>query len=274
VHVGRRLAKQSTDDLPPLVARRPFPDWRPSDWQVDAYLRDASTPEEARLAALRPEKIAAIDMWQDFIDRIPGPIPRFPIWTDVFLGSLSTNPGHPDWKNSIIEKNAAFYIRNRLAIEEWLEANSVVDVVPSYRKFEWQAQNHVRSLWKHAIQFRPSGVRVRPLTYLPALVAINQTSIIGPWRRAITKGEAAWLQGFSPDLLDGKHFVPSAADATAFQQFGNAVHVGVTRFVARALLLGADPDQLAPPGWREMIAASATADRSPAALELDDAAPD
>jgi DNA (cytosine-5)-methyltransferase 1 len=54
VHVGRRLAKQSTDDLPPLVARRPFPDWRPSDWQVDAYLRDASTPEEARLAALRP----------------------------------------------------------------------------------------------------------------------------------------------------------------------------------------------------------------------------
>ena len=272
VHVGRQLARQSAAYLPALVGRRPFPDWRPSEWRVEEYLHGAPAPEGC--TALKPEKLAAIDMWQDLIDRLSGSIPRFPIWTDVFLGKLTIGPEHPDWKNAIIAKNATFHRDNRRTIDDWLVEDSVAEVLPSYRKLEWQAQDHARKLWSHAIQFRPSGVRVRPLTYLPALVAINQTSIIGPWRRPITKVEAAWLQGFSPQFLDGKPFAPHTDDATAFQQLGNAVHVGVTRFVARALVLGADHDQLAPPEWQEMIAASATADRSPAALELDDAAPD
>lgn len=275
VHVGRKLATQSAAYLPRLVGRRPYPDWHPSDWRVEEYLRGATISKETRGTALRPAKVAAVEMWQDFINRLPGPIPRFPVWTDVFLGLLSAGAGHPAWKNATIAKNKAFYLENRRVIDEWLEANGVAGVVPSYRKFEWQAQDHTPDLWRLAIQFRPSGVRVRPLTYLPALVAINQTSIIGPWRREITKDEAAWLQGFTPELLGGNRFAPDEDDATAFQQFGNAVHVGVTRFVARALLLGAPTlGQPAPPQWQEMIVASATADRSPAALESDDALPD
>ncbi|NBR15593.1 MAG: hypothetical protein EBU01_13610, partial [Crocinitomicaceae bacterium] len=62
------------------------------------------------------------------------------------------------------------------------------------RKFEWQAQD-ADSIWNCTVHFRPSGIRVKRLTYLPALVAMNQTSIIGPDRRRISPTEAARLQG-------------------------------------------------------------------------------
>ena len=77
---------------------------------------------------------------------------------------------------------------------------------------------------------RPSGIRVKPPTYLPALVAITQTSIIAERRRRITPREAARLQGF-PDNFE---LHPSAA--VAYRQLGNAVNVGVARLVAETLI--------------------------------------
>ena len=72
------------------------------------------------------------------------------------------------------------------------------------------------------MHFRPSGLRAKAPTYIPALVAITQTSIIGPLRRRISPKEAARLQGF-PDTFsfDGQ------SDATTYKQLGNGVNVGV-----------------------------------------------
>jgi len=85
------------------------------------------------------------------------------------------------------------------------------------------------------IHVRPSGVRVKPATYLPALVAITQTSVIGSRRRRITPIEAGRLQGL-PDSV-----FPNAAvdDATAYKQAGNGVNVGTVQFVAAHLFASA-----------------------------------
>lgn len=80
------------------------------------------------------------------------------------------------------------------------------------------------------MHLRPSGIRAKPATYLPALVAITQTSIIGPRRRRITPREAARLQGV-PDT-----YVLHRDDATAYKQLGNAVNVGAVAHAASNLL--------------------------------------
>jgi len=76
---------------------------------------------------------------------------------------------------------------------------------------------------------------VKPATYLPALVAITQTSVIGSRRRRITPVEAGRLQGL-PD-----HVFPTAGvdDSTAYKQAGNGVNVGVVKFVAAHLFASA-----------------------------------
>jgi DNA (cytosine-5)-methyltransferase 1 len=78
------------------------------------------------------------------------------------------------------------------------------------------------------MHLRPSGIRAKRPTYLPALVAITQTSIIGPLRRRLSPREAARLQGL-PDWFD---FGDQSASAT-YKQLGNAVSVGAVWHVTR-----------------------------------------
>ncbi len=70
---------------------------------------------------------------------------------------------------------------------------------PSRRKFEWQAGPH-RPLAETIMHFRPSGIRCKRPDYVPALVAITQTSILGD-RRRLTPRETARLQGL-PDSFE------------------------------------------------------------------------
>ena len=77
------------------------------------------------------------------------------------------------------------------------------------------------------MQIRPSGLRVKPGTYFPALVAITQTSIVGKKRRFLTPRECARLQSF-PDT-----FQYDDKKAQAYKQFGNSINVGLVSFFAR-----------------------------------------
>ncbi|MBD7949234.1 DNA (cytosine-5-)-methyltransferase [Oerskovia rustica] len=90
----------------------------------------------------------------------------------------------------------------------------------SRQKMEWQAQDS-GSIRDCVISMRPSGLRVKQMTHLPALVAISQTPIIGPLERRLTIEEGTLLQG-----------LPASFKGATWKQLGNGVNTGV---VAQAL---------------------------------------
>ena len=110
---------------------------------------------------------------------------------------------------------------------------------PSRRKFEWQAGPH-RPLAETIMHFRPSGIRAKRPDYVPALVAITQTSIMGD-RRRLTPRETARLQGLrtrssSSDGSRGRGPVVQK-DAASYKQMGNGVNVGAAYYVFREYVL-------------------------------------
>jgi DNA (cytosine-5)-methyltransferase 1 len=251
VYVGSSAAAERLS-LPAFLPARPYPDWNPDLWRVLEFVDGAvaDAPSSSGMDISR-EKRLAIDIWTDFASSVEGPLPGHPIWLDVWHGLLRETEAHPAWKNGIIRRNQEFFDRENDAVSGWARRHAEIETfTPSNRKFEWQAGTGSRDLWAHAIQFRPSGIRVRPLTYLPALVAITQTSILGPWKRYLAPPEAARLQGFPTD------FPLPASGSVAFRQLGNAVSVDVTRFIARGLLAGPQAEMLdlIPVQWRSVLA--------------------
>jgi DNA (cytosine-5)-methyltransferase 1 len=174
-------------------------------------------------------------------------LPGFPIWTEFFKSRKpKIDPEFPKWKKDFLNKNHAFYkelIKDQ-KVKEKLDSllKKIREFKPSRQKFEWQAsaafnKNQKRTLKKLLIQLRPSGIRVKPATHYPALVAITQTTIVGPKvegnmsnaYRYITPYEAAKLQGMHKIDFDNQ------PDALSYKQLGNAVNVGVIKFLAQEL---------------------------------------
>jgi DNA (cytosine-5)-methyltransferase 1 len=114
-------------------------------------------------------------------------------------------------------------------LNKWLKKwNYLENFPPSRRKLEWQAQD-TKSLWETVMHLRPSGIRAKKATYVPALVAITQTSIVGKQKRRITVREGARLQGL-PEWFD---FVDQS-NSQSYKQLGNGVNVGAVYNVIRA----------------------------------------
>ena len=246
----RLSEKHSVSDLEqePLVTKAPQGGWNPHLWNIEDYLQNDSEVEHIERYRLRPEEEAWINAWQSFTQGIAADdLPGFPIWVDAFKPRPDREPDTPTWKQNFLDKNSAFYNDNRLFIRSWLKESwlpdrkyTVRDFPTSRRKFEWQARTAQprradRDLWKLTLHLRPSGIRVKPATYLPALVAITQTSIIGSRARRITPIEAGRLQGFPDSVFD----TPDLDDAAAYKQVGNAVNVGAVKFVASCLFQSA-----------------------------------
>jgi len=233
----------------PIVMPRPMYGWNPQNWDLEKHLPLDPDDDIQHLLRYRlpVSERAIIDVWEDLlgrlIDRLDGDrLPGFPIWADEFrplaeaedLIDTALSPV-PKWKADFLRKNARFYEDFREIIDEWKQRHNDLDDLPlSRRKMEWQAQN-AASLWDTVMHFRPSGIRAKRPTYLPALVAITQTSIIGPRRRRITPREAARLQGL-PDWFDFKQeqadgSIIDQPDAATYKQLGNGVNVGAAYFV-------------------------------------------
>lgn len=202
-------------------------------------LQDAHEIERPERYALDAREIEWIDAWDEFVLRMRKAnvaLPGHPIWTDYFMTETELRQQHPDvedlpaWKRDFIWKNVRFYERNRRVVQDWYACPEMkhFDGFPdSRRKFEWQAQDTPR-LWDCVLQLRPSGVRAKRPTYVPALVAITQTSIVGPLRRRLTPVEAARLQGLSDSFTFGDQ-----PESATYKQLGNGVAAGAIHYAMR-----------------------------------------
>jgi DNA (cytosine-5)-methyltransferase 1 len=161
-------------------------------------------------------------------------LPGFPIWVDSWVerSKLRIPAGTPKWKKNFLLKNSELYSSNKKVLDNWLKKhNYLSDFPPSRRKLEWQAQD-AQSLFDTIMHFRPSGIRAKKSTYVPAMVAITQTSIIGKQLRRISVREGARLQGL-PEWFD---FMDQPA-STTYKQLGNGVNIGSVYNVMKALVI-------------------------------------
>ena len=205
------------------------------DCTIDEILLNDSEIEDIETYRLTPEQIEWIDNWNEFIQGIKcAKLPGFPIWTDSFR-PVEDNPmviagkEIPAWQMNFIRKNSALWEDNKAFIARWLaKARKNRLFFGSKAKLEWQAgEQESPNLWNHIMQIRPSGLRVKPGTYFPALVAITQTSIVGKRRRFLTPRECARLQSF-PDTFQCDRKRPQA-----YKQFGNSVNVALVKLFVR-----------------------------------------
>ncbi len=168
--------------------------------------------------------------WDEFYQGIDLKVIGFPVWYDYFYKNQMT-VDMPDWKKDFIRKNKDLYLRNKEFITKWEKKyNYLKNFTPTQRKFEWQAGTKISSIWDGVIQSRPSGIRVKAPTTLPALVAIVQIPIIGKLKRRLSVRECANLQSFSQD------FICDENRQQAYKQFGNSINVKVLQEVLDRLL--------------------------------------
>jgi DNA (cytosine-5)-methyltransferase 1 len=215
--------------------------WDPQKWNLakDLPLEKLTDSKSKKAVALAENEIEWIEAWNEFVvlmrEKLGSkPLPGFPIWADDWIleKELKIPSGTPDWKENFLRKNAEFYTAHKTVLNKWLRKwNNLEHFPPSRRMFEWQAQD-TKTLWEAIMHFRPSGIRAKKATYVPALVAITQTSIIGKQKRRITVREGARLQGL-PDWFD---FVDQS-DKLTYKQLGNGVNVGAVYNVVKAQVI-------------------------------------
>jgi DNA (cytosine-5)-methyltransferase 1 len=210
-------------------------EWDPKNWVLETDL-PLDPDHHAEGCELTESERYWVEAWNEFVElmwdaREGARLPGFPLWADewVHIDDLEIPTGTPKWKSDYLVKNAQFYTDHKKVIDRWAKKWRVyTDLFPaSRRKLEWQAQDTPR-LWDTVMHFRPSGIRAKAPTYLPALVAITQTSIVGSRERRLSTREAARLQGL-PEWFD---FGDQPAAAT-YKQLGNGVSVGAVWHVLK-----------------------------------------
>lgn len=216
------------------------PPWSIDSWDLEKHLPlSKNSNNNFKEVELSDQELLWIKIWDDFVKRMLKErnglaLPGFPLWAEIWIknGKTRINSDMPEWKKDFIKKNKDFYFQHQKTIDMWIKENpKFLDFPPSRQKLEWQAQNS-KSLWETILHFRPSGIRAKRATYVPALVAITQTSVIAKEKRKISIEEARRLQGL-PEWFS--FFDQESKDS--YKQLGNGLCTGVAFQILKAQVL-------------------------------------
>lgn len=212
-HWNRLLAALPDDTTLPSV-----PIW--GDEIEATYAFETTTPYSEAYAKLIAQMDESHPAFWESIQEELAPLP-----------SYARKEKFPKWKQYFIRANRKWFT----SIKKYYPPGWVQDLQQfpaSLRKLEWNCQGEIRDLWQHVLQFRPSGLRVKRYSNVPALVAMTTTQIplLGPERRFLTRTEGLRLQG-----IRDEHLLPRSRER-AFAALGNGVHVGVVTQIAKMLL--------------------------------------
>ncbi len=256
--------------VPPPVAHASLREGEEWDLKQDLpLLRRKKIPG----TELSPDETRWIDAWDEWVrymwnaTREIGSsaqgtntkLPGFPIWVDAWVhaSELDIPEDTPTWKRNFLQKNSALYTLHQDFFDRWASKHGVFDFPPSRRKLEWQAQE-TPTLWDCVMQMRPSGIRAKRPTHLPALVAITQTSIYGPYRRRLAPTEVARLQGLPDEFSFGTQKV-----AATLKQLGNGVNIGAVWHVLKQHVLRDERVLMVDDVGRRIFKAVSDAPKSP-----------
>jgi DNA (cytosine-5)-methyltransferase 1 len=215
-----------------------FDSWDPNDWNLFEDLPiEKTSKSEFMKYRLSNDEIQLLEAWDELVQAFKevndgARLPGFPLWSDIWGKSpiYKYERNVPKWKSNFEHKNLNFYLEHKKLIDNWFSKNPIIrESAPSKRKLEWQAQD-MNSIWDGLLHFRPSGIRIKKPNYVPTLVAITQTTIIGKHRRRITPSEGALLQGLNSDFDFGVQ-----SDQASYKQLGNGVAVGAVYQVVKAV---------------------------------------
>jgi len=237
IRVGQKRAVELAG-LDPLIARKPFKGPESPLWNIKSEIRKIQETQESLKTSLTigSDQKEALVMWEAFLKEYrsinrTNP-PGFPMWTEYWKNrnEIGIPQDTPAWKAQFIEKNITLFEINDTWISKWMNKFFLKDFIPSHRKFEWQGKDS-NSIFECLIQFRPSGIRVKEPTYVPAFVAMAQTPVLGWELRELSENEASRIQGFpSTFSFHGQR------RALSLKQVGNAVHPGSAALVFHALI--------------------------------------
>lgn len=155
-------------------------------------------------------------------------------------------------KRRIIRSNRAIYLRNRDWIDPWKER--IHHQLPNQQRMEWRLGERGAEdmdIYRHIVQFRSSGVRIRERKFVPTLTTVTTETPFIPWipvrpelrlpgeppcGRYLSLPECARLQGMEALKWTDETGTPVLNLVRSYGALGNGINVEVMTLVAEAML--------------------------------------